>query len=373
MRKIITIFLVMTMLLSFPVYGSKIDSKKEELGNVKDSLEESKKELEEKSKARAGAQDQIRSLDEVIIAVESQLLQLNKNLEVKEEELDDSTDDLLVVQRAKDKQYEDGKARIQLMYKNQKVGYLQIIFTSKNFWEILNRVEYIRKIAQYDQTMLDNMKVKQDEVAVRTDQLESEAQEISLLYKEQIGIKSRLDITRDEKDKTLVRLEKDEDSLKTQIEDMVKISDDLEKEVQRLIKQSQLTFSGGKFLWPVPGNNRISSDYNPRTHPISGVYKFHTGIDIPAAFGRSVVAAESGKVIKAGWQGGYGNTIMIDHGSGLVTLYGHNSSLTVAVGDMVQRGAQVARIGSTGYSTGNHSHFEVRLNGVHKNPHNYLK
>lgn len=365
--------LIITMVLTVPVYGSKIDSKKEELGHVKTTLEESKKELEEKAREISGAQNEIKALDEVIVAVENQLLHINESLEIKEEELSESSEELLKVQQAKDKQYEDGKARITSMYKNQKVGYLQIIFTSKSFSEILNRMEYIRKITEYDQAVLNNMKVRQDEIAVRTEQLEAETKEISLLYKEQVGIKSRLDITREEKDKTLMKLEKDEDSLKIQIDDMIKISNDLEKEIQRLIKQSQIKFGGGKFTWPVPGNNRISSDYNPRVHPISGEYKFHTGIDIPAAFGRSVVAAADGKVITAGWMGGYGNTVMIDHGSGLVSLYGHNSSLTVSVGDMVQKGAQVARIGSTGYSTGNHLHFEVRLNGVHKNPHNYLK
>ena len=373
MRKVIAMILAITMFLPFPIYASKVDTKKKELSNVKNSIEESKQELEEKTKEIAGVQDELKTLDQVIVDVENQLAEINKKLETKEIELELSEEALEMAKIAKEEQYNNGKERIESMYKNQKVGYMQIIFTSKNFWEMLNRMEYIRKIAQYDQTMLENMKAKQDEIAVRTEQLEAEKQGISLLYKEQVGVKSRLGITREEKDKALAKLEQDEESLQGQIKDMIKISSDLEKEVKRLIQQSTLKYTGGKFLWPVPGHYRISSGYDSRVHPITGQYKFHTGIDIPAPFGKSVVAAADGKVITAGWVNGYGNTIMIDHGSGYVSLYAHNSSLTASVGDMVKRGAQVAKIGSTGYSTGNHSHFEIRLNGAHKNPKNYLK
>lgn len=373
MRKIISIVLAMTIFMPFPIYASKVDTKKKELGSVKTSIEESKKALQQKEKEIASVQEEIKQLDKVIIDVESQLLEINNQLETKEVELELSEEELESAIEAKDEQYESGKERIESMYKNQKVGYIQVIFTSKSFWEMLNRMEYIRKIAQYDQTMLENMKDKEEEVAVRTEQLEAEKQRIALLYKEQVGVKSRLDVTKEEKDKALARLEKDEEGLQGQIQEMMKISSDLEKEIKKLTEQSKLKYSGGRFLWPVPGNQRISSGYDNRIHPISGVYKFHTGIDIPAPFGKSVVAAADGKVITAGWKGGYGNTIMIDHGSGLVTLYGHNSSLTVSVGATVRKGDQIAKIGSTGNSTGNHSHFEVRLNGAHKNPMNYLK
>ncbi|MBQ7241903.1 MAG: M23 family metallopeptidase, partial [Firmicutes bacterium] len=100
--------------------------------------------------------------------------------------------------------------------------------------------------------------------------------------------------------------------------------------------------------------------------------EFHTGLDIPAPRGTNIVAAADGKVITAGYVRGYGNTIMISHGNGLVTLYGHNSSLAVSVGDWVSAGSVVAYCGSTGNSTGNHCHFEVRVNGSHTNPWNYL-
>jgi murein DD-endopeptidase MepM/ murein hydrolase activator NlpD len=171
----------------------------------------------------------------------------------------------------------------------------------------------------------------------------------------------------------MAKLEQQQEELYDQIDALEKASEDLEAEIKRLTAASTVKYSGGTFGWPVPGYYRISSEYNPRNSPISGIAEFHQGIDIPASYGEAVVAAADGIVITSGWVSGFGNTIIIDHGSGIVTIYGHNSSLTVSNGERVTKGQQVARIGSTGYSTGNHCHFEVRINGAHTSPWNYLK
>lgn len=373
MRKIIAMLLAITIFLPQPLYASKIDQKKSQLSDVEGSIKESKKELELTKQEKEEIQKELRSLDEIIVKVEEELNEINKELESKEEELSDSEEALEIAIQEREDQYENAKDRIESMYKNQKIGYIQIVFASKNFWEMINRMEYIRQIAECDKMILERIQNKQEEVATRTEQLDEEKQSISLLYKEQVGVKSKLQTTRKQKDIVLEQLGQDEERLQAQIKDMIEISSELEKEVQKLIKESNLKYTGGKFLWPVPGFYRISSDYSPRIHPISGKYAFHTGIDIPASFGVPVVASAAGKVITAGWVRGYGNTIMIDHGSGYVTLYAHNSSLTVSVGEMVERGSQIAKIGSTGYSTGNHCHYEVRLNGAHQNPHKFLK
>lgn len=394
MRRITSFLLVFAVLFSVPVFGSKIETKKKELDSVKSSIEKSKKELGLTRKEKEAVQREIKILDEIIIETETELRIINENLELKGEELKVSEKELEKAEKEKEQQYEDAKVRIESMYKNQKVGYIEIIFTSKNFWEMLNRMEYIRKIGEYDQLLLDTMKENQERVKMRTEQIETEEKEIGLLYKEQVGVKSRLDSSKEEKDKLLDKLLGEEAGFENEIKDLDRVSEDIEAEIQKIIRenaisrqkaaassssssssssQSGLQYSGGQFLWPVPGNHRISSGYGYRIHPISGGKKFHAGIDIPAGFGKPVLAVADGQVITAGWVGGYGNTVMIDHGSGLVSLYGHNSSLTVSKGDRVQKGGQIAKIGSTGNSTGNHSHFEVRLNGSHTNPHNYLK
>ena len=128
----------------------------------------------------------------------------------------------------------------------------------------------------------------------------------------------------------------------------------------------------GSMMWPCPSCHTITSEFGWRYHPIYHTQKYHSGVDIGASYGATIVAADGGTVIYSGWMSGYGYLVQISHGNGYVTYYGHNSSLLVSVGDHVYKGQQIARMGSTGNSTGNHCHFEVRYNGVPKNPLNYL-
>jgi murein DD-endopeptidase MepM/ murein hydrolase activator NlpD len=157
-------------------------------------------------------------------------------------------------------------------------------------------------------------------------------------------------------------------ALQEQINALYAEANRLVKEIQSL--QGGGDYSGGIMTWPVKG--RISSPFGYRIHPILKTKELHTGLDIAAASGTTVVAANSGTVIKAGWNNSYGNLLMIDHGGGIVTLYAHNSSLLVKTGDVVSQGQAVSKVGSTGMSTGPHLHFEVRVNGQYKNPMDWL-
>ena len=124
--------------------------------------------------------------------------------------------------------------------------------------------------------------------------------------------------------------------------------------------------------WPVPGYTKITSNYGMRVHPITGQYKLHTGVDIGAPMGANFVAANDGIVTKAEYNTAYGNMVMIDHGGGISTLYAHGSEILVTVGQTVKRNEAILKVGSTGYSTGAHAHFEVRINGVVTNPIEYI-
>jgi murein DD-endopeptidase MepM/ murein hydrolase activator NlpD len=128
----------------------------------------------------------------------------------------------------------------------------------------------------------------------------------------------------------------------------------------------------GTYTWPAPGYRNITSSYGMRYHPILKVNKLHTGIDIGAPSGAKIVAADSGTVIYSGWLGAYGNAIIIDHGAGISTLYGHQSARLVSVGAKVTKGQTIGKVGSTGWSTGPHLHFEVRKNGNPINPRSYV-
>ena len=167
-------------------------------------------------------------------------------------------------------------------------------------------------------------------------------------------------------------LEKDLKKAEAEYDKLNQLAKEIESEIVRRQKVTG-PYTGGTMGWPVPGYSRISSYFGYRVHPIYKVKKLHTGIDIPAPTGTSVVAASDGVVIYSGTLGSYGKVIMIDHGGGIVTLYAHNSYLSVSEGQKVKRGDVISKIGSTGASTGPHCHFEVRKNGQYVDPLPWLK
>ena len=166
----------------------------------------------------------------------------------------------------------------------------------------------------------------------------------------------------------------EEKNIQAQIDEYNRQFAEVNAEILKLALEGLDTqYIGGVFAWPTPGYTRITSKYGMRTHPITGVYKLHTGVDIGAPMGASFVAANDGVVVKAGYNGAYGNMVIIDHGGGIQTLYAHGSEIMVNVGDVVKKGETVVlKVGSTGYSTGAHAHFEVRINGQTVDPIPYI-
>ena len=385
-RKKISLLLAFIFALT-PIYGSSVTNKKNQLNSTKQNIANAKEQLKANNAKIEAMEAEIKKVDLQIVSIQDKIADLNSQISDKKEAINKKQVELDAMNVKKDEQYEDTKSRMVKMYKNQKIGYLQVIFSSSSFWEAINRIEYIKRISDRDNQVLDDYKNTIEGIEEAKATIESEKQEIEVIKKTQVAKKDELEGARSNKNKVLASLQTETNKIKSEIEQMQETSDKLEAEIKALLAESDRQqassgssgnystshkYSGGTFTWPVPGYYNISSEYNPRVSPISGKNEFHTGIDIPASYGESVVAAADGVVITSGWVNGYGNTIMINHGGGLVTLYGHNSSLVVSTGQTVTKGQTVARIGSTGYSTGNHCHFEVRVNGSHTSPWNYL-
>ena len=220
----------------------------------------------------------------------------------------------------------------------------------------------VKKIVKQDKEILTELDENKQKIEDKKNQIEKkkvEQEDLKLLLEKD---NESLNNDKIEVEKLKDELEKEENALELEIE---KISS------QSVVSEDSQVISSGS--WPVPGYSRISSPYGYRIHPIFNTKKMHTGIDIPAPTGTPAVSIDQGKVIFSGTKGGYGKTIMIQHDDGKVTLYAHNSELIVSVGQRVQKGQVVSKIGSTGNSTGPHLHFEVRINGKHVNPVPYIK
>jgi murein DD-endopeptidase MepM/ murein hydrolase activator NlpD len=245
------------------------------------------------------------------------------------------------------------------MYKNGSVGFIDVLLGSSSISEFVSNLEMIQKIYKNDMNVLQT--------------LEQEQKELEAIKEELSQQKAQLDVKMQELETNLAEL----NALKAELE---KEEDRLLEEAEALTEKiKQLTASSGEYVggiwqWPAPASKTLTSYYGWRIHPVYGTWKYHSGIDIAASNASNVVAAASGKVILSQWYGGYGECIMIDHGGGLVSLYGHmlSGSRKVSVGDYVSAGQVIGLVGSTGVSTGPHLHFEVRINGELTDPLDYV-
>lgn len=352
--------------------SDKLNNKKNKLEDVQKSLRNAKESLVKTKEEKENIMENISALDSDLEKVAAYLEEINVQLNNLESEVEQKQEELAAAEEERQIQYESFKERLKYMYMNKRVGYMQVLLHSKDFSDFLNRVDVISKIVEYDQKLIKEMKENEEKIAEQKEKLEEKKDEVSLVKKHQLGVKYSIEEAKQEKEVALTELSEDEVTWMKLIKEEEEISKQLEKEIIELTRKSTRIYSGGKFEWPVPGHYTLSSPYGQRIHPIYGKGEFHKGIDIPAPKGTNVLAAAEGEVITSGYINGYGYTIIIDHGSGITTLYAHNSQLVASVGQFVKRGQIVSRVGSTGNSTGNHSHFEVRINGSHTNPMNYF-
>ena len=201
-------------------------------------------------------------------------------------------------------------------------------------------------------------------------QKESLEQEKSTQKKTQIALSN----TKVLRKNYMLKLSQEEQDLQAKIDEYNNQVNQIEEEIKKLAVTASFgeDYRGGTMQWPIYGHYTITSNYGMRTHPITGVYKLHTGVDISATIGSDFTAIADGIVVKAEYNGAYGNMVIIDHGGGVQTLYAHGSQIIAQVGQEVKAGDIVLKVGSTGYSTGPHAHFEVRINGSPVNPLDYV-
>ena len=260
--------------------------------------------------------------------------------------------------------------RVRDIYINGKISYVEVLFGAKDFADFLTRMDLLKRILKYDfdlVTTLLNSQTQVEELGLRLDADKKVREDLALQAERAKNIKLEKAAAQQE---IIDKMQTDLEVFNRQYDEKMAAA----KEIQRLIEESQMqtaaNFSAGKMILPVAGT--ITDAFGWRTHPIFNRQIFHSGIDIGADYGEPILAAQSGTVISAGWIDGYGNTVMINHGGGVVSLYGHNQSLAVNVGQSVSQGQVIAYCGSTGNSTGPHCHFEILANDEPVDPQTYL-
>ncbi|MFB6364671.1 murein hydrolase activator EnvC family protein [Paenibacillus elgii] len=336
-----------------------------------------------------------------ITAILGQIDATNKKLNVLNEQVSSVTTSL----KENAQQLEEAEARIvsrdqmlrsrlRLMYMNGVVSYADVLLSSTSFSDFLDRLQALKSIVGQDKEILEANKRDKAVIADKRVVIQKQLAEVKNLYAQAAAIKANLVVKEKEKEVKIASLsqkEKELEDISEEVQQQLVQVAKQEADKQRALQQAKAaenakkskaapaapayTYGGGKFGYPLPRVVQMSSDFGTRTDPINGRKAGHTGLDLPSPNGTDIFAAEDGVVIVASWWSGYGNCVVIDHGKGVWTLYGHirNDGIVVEKGDTVKRGQKIAEVGSTGRSTGNHLHFEVRIDGDPVDPKPYLR
>ncbi len=371
---------------------------------MKESIAQKQKEIEEteslKSELQSGLTDvqevidsleslksdlsaYVTTLDAQLTAAQEKITQLNEMISEKEDEIVQTQAELDEALEQEETQYEAMKARIKLMYERGNDFYFEAILTAGSFADMLNRADYVERINQSDQKIFEEFQATREYVEVCKEQLEAEQELLEEAKSEVEAEQESLEALIAEKQTQIAAYESDiinqekrvaeyEAEIAARDAEIEALEAAVEAE-QAALEAATNTYDGGMFAWPAPSYTRISDDYGYRTDPITGTTKFHSGIDMAAPGGSPILAAYGGTVAAASYSSSMGNYVMINHGGGLYTVYMHASALYVSTGDTVTKGQQIAAVGTTGRSTGNHLHFAVRLNGEYVSPWPYLQ
>lgn len=391
--------------------GSNLSEAQQEKKTLENDLQKAKELIDSLKGSKEDIQSEVEKLDKQLNEISGKVKELESQLSKKRQEIANTESALNKAKEQEKKQYRNMKKRIQFMYENGQTSYVEMLLSADSFTDFLNAVEYITQISQYDRKMLKEYQNMQVTIAdtqktLETDyaslqslqaKVQEEKQAVAALESAKKGELN--DVADDLTDaQTVAKAYEAEIQAQNEVIAQIQAAQKRAAEQQAAQQQAQAaeenqgatdaagknqntaqntTPSGngqstGSMMWPCPSSKRVTSDYGPRTSPTNGASSNHKGIDIGAAYGADIVAADGGTVLVATYSSSGGNYVIIDHGGGLCTVYMHASSLTVSAGQTVSKGQVIAKVGSTGISTGNHLHFGVTLNGVYVSPWGYV-
>ena len=393
-HKIIFVFLIV-MLIQYCccfVFAENIINNQEnsiEQTNTQESLLDKQKEVEKQLNEEQTKLEYVKSelssnllrvqeLEDKVLDYEKQMRELSDTLTDLEDSINKEQEKLKVVEEDYNEKYELLRERLVSLYESGQTTYLDVLLSSKNIVDFISGYYFIEELVEYDNSLITKVQTKKEEIENTKTKLEREEVQAKMVKakKEQTTLVLQNTITLQKNE--IAKLNNEEKKIQEEItkykQEQIKIEQAI-KQATNTEANINIQYTGGEMLWPVAiSGTCITSEYGLRVHPIQGIVSGHSGIDIGNAdYGSPIVAAADGVVSYAGWLSGYGNCVMINHGNGLTTLYGHGQKILTELHKEVKKGDLIMEVGSTGNSTGPHLHFEVRVNGNTVNPLNYVK
>ena len=402
-----------TSIFAAPVFSVHAEETKEDVEQQKEEAQQAQEEANANAEKYQKKVDKltaaVNELDKQATDISTQIVEKKQQAEDLLNEIDETQTKLAEAQVSEDNQYEAMKKRIQYLYEEGDVAYIDALMSSASFEDSLNKSEYVDQLSTYDQKQLNKLVKTKNDIAEYQQTLKDDLADVEKVKADLETKQADLDDVISQKNAEINKYSDDVEMQKALAAEYAKQESELDDKLAELARQEQQrleeerkqreaeqqqqdnnggsdnsgsdsdnsgsnnggsTTGSGQFIWPVSGP--ITDYFGPRESPTAGASSNHMGIDIGCSYGVPIAAADAGVVKVAEWGESGGNYVMIDHGNGFVTMYLHNSSLAVSVGDVVSQGQTIAYAGSTGYSTGTHCHFSVFLNVSYVNPLDYL-
>ena len=358
------------------VTQSEIDALKAEQAASQARQDELEEQLADAEADQAEAQQRRQLLQAQLDAINNEIENIDKQIAYYDQEIAQKEEEQAEAEANEEAQYELFCQRVRAMEEEGTVSYWSILFNSESFSELLDRLADIDAVMDYDNQVMDELiAIREEIIALRT-QLETSRAEEQAARDQQAAKQAEQQAKVAEAQELLDQINADVAEVNRQLDAESEAAAEIQAEIAQKQKQleeqrrqNNITIdSETSYLWPLPGYYRLSSLFGYRIHPITGEAHSHTGIDIPAPGNTPILACKSGQVVTSAYHYSYGNYVVIDHGNGNSTLYAHMSSRAVSEGDMVTQGQTIGYVGTTGSSTGNHLHLEVRDNYTRVDP-----
>lgn len=367
---------------SSAVTRAEIDALKNKSGTIASQKKDIQNQLKALQADKSSAMKKKQLLEDQIDLIRQEISNINEQIAMYDQLIAEKTAELEQAEADEAAQFDLFCRRMRHMEEQGETSYWAILFSSSSFAELLDNYMMIEEIIEYDNQVIDNLVALQEKVTADRTALEGAQAEQEEAKRQQIAAQDELKAQEDEVDKLIAEISAQEDVLEEMEAELNKAAKELDAQIKAKEKEYAAQIanvpSESGYLWPLSGSyNVLSSLFGPRLHPVTHKPGNHSGIDIPAPAGTKIYAAKSGVVIHAakgtGSSWSYGNYVIVSHSDGTSTLYAHMSRIGCKQGQTVKQGDVIGYVGTTGRSTGNHLHFEVRVGSTRKDPVNYFK